>query len=526
MKSIILFLTLLIFTAGCADNSDRIAPDTQGRNIKIGMIGSPENLNPFIAQTQNTTEIRDILFRNLYDWDEKWEMVPQLAKTLPYYSDSSNQKLHSGNLSMKILLSPSKRWSNGVYISGGDFVFANQVAIYPTISQVNDWWLSKIHKLQSASEYELEFSIQTSDYSFIPYFKPLPKYAIENNFFNKTKLFMTNPSKMSAISCGPYTIKNVSMAQEKITNVKLVRNEEFTDKKPSIASLEFCYYSKESFESALFAGGFDFVPHLTFEQAKLIEQGELKDKFNISYYENSWLHILYLNTENLTDLNLRKAIFKSIDRKELSENFHSGKADVAMSYIHKKNPAFVPSFKDEKESLSDLFSKAGYKKSENGIWAKKGNELVLKIACKDIPLNKDILKNLEKQFENAGIKIERFKESADNKKIQPDLILDVNNTAPMLNPIEKISGPKNISNWSNEKSKEIYSSYTSNIDPDTRKKLILSHQNLVAEELPCIPLFFDIAICASKNDIQNVAPRGFGSNMWNVEYWEDQLKQD
>lgn len=520
MKYLISFLLLLVFASGCSDNSDRIPVDTKGRDIKIGITGSPENLNPFLSTSQGTVEIRDIVFRSLYDWDDKWNMVPQIAKKLPSYSNENIQKSSSGTLSMKIPLNSNQRWSNGVYLSGGDFIFANQIAVYPSIAEVNDWWTSKIQKLQSSSEYELEFTIKSSDYSFIPYFKPLPKYAIEDDFLKKTKQIMTNASKIASISCGPYTLKNVSIANEKITNVRLIRNEEFTVCRPNLASLEFCYYPKETFESALFAGVFDFVPKLTFDQAKLLGEGEQREKFNIFYYENTWLHILYLNTSKISDLNLRKAIFKSIDRKALAGDFHSGKASPAMSYLHKKDPSFLPAFKDEKENVEALLIKAGYQKTKNGIWSKNGKGLIFKIAYRDIPINKKIFKNLTKQFEQSGIKVEKLEKNIDNK-IQPDLVLDVAYAAPTVNPIEKLSGPKNIAVWSNEEGKEIYKSYISNFDIAFRKELLKRHQLLTAKELPCIPLFFDIDICASKKDISNISPRGFGSNMWNVEYWED-----
>ncbi len=528
----IIFCLILLIAAGC-EQSGKTPEDTSGSSIKIGIMGSPKTLNPLIAQEQNAVEIRDILFRSIFDWDDKWNRFPQLALRIPTTENGDIIKSAPGVLSMNFSISPDARWSDGLYVSGGDFVFASQVSSYPAIDSRNTWWTSGISKLQSPSEYRLEFSANMTDFAFVPNFKPLPHYAMEDGFSGKVGSYLFSPSRLANISCGPYMLKNVVMSKENISQVVLTRNPEYTKKRPDIYSMEFSYYPAESFEAALFSGSFDFVPRLTLEQAKILESN---DKFNVHYYENTWLHVLFINMSTLTDLNLRKALFSMLDRKSIAVSLYGDKASVAGNYVNKRDAAYLPVFEQPPEmnvnSAEKYLQLAGYKRQPDNSWSKDGKPLTFKIACRNDSINKAIFKNISGQLNKFGIKTENVSfEKSRKTALWPDLVIDVVNTAPWADHLSafysaspKVSAafPKRKPSWSLWKSAEndsIYLSYISTFDDNERRELLKKHQQLVSRELPVIPLFFDIESCAAKKGLENVLPRGFGSNMWNVENW-------
>ena len=77
-----------------------------------------------------------------------------------------------------------------------------------------------------------------------------------------------------------------------------------------------------------------------------------------------------------------------------------------------------------------------------------------------------------------------------------------------------------LSNWKDELNTILCLEYMRTADISERNIISEEHQRLVFENLPAIPLFFDLKYCAYKKRISGIKPRGFGSDMWNTETWK------
>jgi len=57
------------------------------------------------------------------------------------------------------------------------------------------------------------------------------------------------------------------------------------------------------------------------------------------------------------------------------------------------------------------------------------------------------------------------------------------------------------------------------LDEGKRAVLLKKVQELWAEDLPSLPLFFRLELNVSRKDLKNYLPRGIGAPTWNAEAW-------
>ncbi len=81
------------------------------------------------------------------------------------------------------------------------------------------------------------------------------------------------------------------------------------------------------------------------------------------------------------------------------------------------------------------------------------------------------------------------------------------------------------SRWSSPDYDKFCEAIYQELDGKKRNDMLKVHQQLAAEGIPFIPIVFRLHISAIKKNIKNFAPRGFGNDTWNIEYWQPEEKQ-
>jgi len=524
---------------GCSKTT---STEKQGEPLKVGLISPPGSLNPLTAKEQSANEVIDILYRGIVDWNEKWMMIPQTAESIPSVAKGTVKKRGRASLQTEFRIDETARWSNGVYVEANDFLFFYQLAMFPGIQDLTYDWVRLIDRMGSSGEDELEISFRTFDIGSLAYLKPLPRAQLEESIYKNARLYFSMPIRLKEVVNGPYEIKDGKVKNEKLISLTLVKNAEYYKKKPSIPGFSFKFFqTRDALQSDMYAGNFDVMPSITFEEGLNLEKNSA---FNVYFTSGSPLDAFFFDVKSplLSDIRVRKALLHAVNREDIVARIYDGKAKAAASWVPLQHPAFRPSLgaMDYNEKTSILLLKeAGWVKGESG-WKKGDETLALSVFYIDDQQYDKVAKALKEYWERIGVIIKEEKvppqafhskltEKAE-KKDYPSVVIATVDVPPWVNmvslfgdhsiPTSKGGGfVQNFSRWSSDRNRELCTRFSQEIDTERKNQLLAEHQALVAEELPLMPLYFRLKICAVRKGIRNVAPRGFGTVMWNVEHW-------
>lgn len=526
-KNILILIIVLSFL--CTSCIEDTLPK---HKIKVAVEGKSYSLNPYIAKEQNSLEIRDLLFLSFFDWDENWNIFPRLADNIQenfFYKNLKDEYI------LNIVISPNVRWSDGIFVNTGDITFSCLAISHPTIENLNKSWFLDMGKVESSSPYSFSLKLSRADISFMQDFRPIPFYALKDYLFKDSKSFFKDPVKISLVSNGPYKILNYHLKNKAISSVKLIKNSEYS-LDTNIDEIDINYYSNISdkkFEK--YYKKYDFLPSLNKKRADIIR----KDiNYNVISCEGTQLFTIFFSMRGLTsDVLVRNAIYKQIDRKKIAQEYFGTRADIAESFLNKKRQDFLSLFNYEYSYDDSIISIV-----DAGMTIKNGKIVLNDEQVKlNISTTKDlfhIARLIKDELDKAGFKtslnihkslsyydILELNEKTDIfvTSVESDLFTEPGSifSCGMGNIYSKMPYSNIcLSNWRDELNTMLCLEYLRTADISERNIISEEHQRLVFENLPAIPLFFDLKYCAHTKRISGIKPRGFGSDMWNTETWK------
>jgi peptide/nickel transport system substrate-binding protein len=535
---IFLLLVSMLPWCGCGQGKkEKIA-------LQVAMLKPPSNLNPLLARESATQEVTDVLYRGLVDWNEKWEPFPVIASQVPTDENGGVIRGKRKVISLDFLIDPVARWSNGVYIEASDFSFFYELAKYPGLGGANDECLKQVERMATQGEERLEVSYFGLDPQSMMYLKPLPKLFLEALVYKNPRQFFMEPFKYENIVSGPYKANNVVIKKEKITSLTLDKNVEYNRKKQGLSSILLKFFNTpEAFESDLFAGIYDVIPYLTFEQGQKLSKS--KD-YTIYFTPGTTLNALFFDTQSktLSDKRVRKALALGINRGEVVKSLYLENTSPARSWLSERHRDFVPVFDAlnfNQKAAFELLGAAGWKKEGEKGWSRGGNTLSLTIFHGDDQWSQTAAKSIKDNWERMGVQVveekvslAKFQESLMAKIKQgtyPDVVLASLEVPPWVQPSSLFASRyipeernnasgSNYGRWKSEQNEKLCKAVYEEPDRAKKKEFLKEQQECVADEVPLVPLCFRVMVSAAKKNVKNFTPRGFGSVLWNIEEWQ------
>ncbi|HUG15052.1 MAG TPA: peptide ABC transporter substrate-binding protein [Thermomicrobiales bacterium] len=77
----------------------------------------------------------------------------------------------------------------------------------------------------------------------------------------------------------------------------------------------------------------------------------------------------------------------------------------------------------------------------------------------------------------------------------------------------------NVYRWVNQDYNDLYTQALTELDPDRQAELFIGMNDLVVNEVVEIPIVHRASVVAYANDLQNVEPSGWDSNIWQLKEW-------
>ncbi|MEJ8552923.1 ABC transporter substrate-binding protein [Tepidibacter sp. Z1-5] len=327
---IIFLLIMVVFLFGCSKDDTKIDVDLQkailqeedltpknGGKINISVVEF-RTLNPLLNNEKSLDQALKLVYDSLFVVDENYNIKPKLVK---------DYTLSQDGMSLNINLKDNIRWHDGVGLTSQDVEFTINLLKTLDKSTYNPL-LDNVSRVEVLSDTSFNIVFNNS-YSFSLenfIFPILPKHRLAGLSTDDMKLYSNN-----LIGSGMYKIDKY----EKRKYIDLVRNEDYYDKKPYIDKVRLVIVpDKEAEESMIISLETDIC------KIDKIISGEFPAKrFDINKYTGNEYEFVALNFDNqyIQDINFRKALLYSIDRKKILKDVYLDNGDVVEFPLNKKS---------------------------------------------------------------------------------------------------------------------------------------------------------------------------------------------
>ncbi|MCS6788995.1 MAG: ABC transporter substrate-binding protein [Patescibacteria group bacterium] len=375
-----------------------ISVPKSGGAIRLGIIGQPANINFVLAKNQSDNILINLLFAPLSKLADKIEPV----------NDSNLWRLR---------LKENLFWSDGKKITSDDIVFTIfKIKEAQDNSLLYPFW--KNIEAERLSELEVQFKLGEK-YSF---FSEILNnfYIVPKHIFADLPVLNWNLSEYNfhPISNGKYIVDSINISKSGfISEIILKINKYYLEQKPYINQINIKFYpNQENLFKAFNNGEIDVFPFVNLNDFSKLD---FKRPFNIFSFPVLNYYGVFINQSKnlgLKDLNVRRAMFISLDRSELVNKVFNGFS----------NPAFnpLPWFNDFKiennfnlDEANKILDESGWKLNDSKIREKKIKDTLIQLNFKlHVPDSEFLIKTadiLAESWSKIGIKIEIIKSGPD-----------------------------------------------------------------------------------------------------------------
>ncbi|MFZ5364792.1 MAG: ABC transporter substrate-binding protein [Patescibacteria group bacterium] len=475
-----------------------------GGEYTEGLIGSPQYINPVLAQTNDVDlDLSYLIFSGLLRFDPSQGLVPDLASSIQI---SDDQKEYT--LSLREGLS----WDDGEKLTVDDVIFTVDRIKDPKAKSPLIFNFSGV-SVERIDDRTVKFKLEEV---FAPFMESLtvgilPEHVWIDIPAENMNLAETN---IKPVGCGKYKVK--SIYKEKNGAVKIIsltKNKLYHGQQPYIETLTFKFYP--DFTSAI-----DALNNKNIEGISYLPEKNKSDIFNnrsLNFYQFSLPQYiaLFINlnvAEILKDKNVRQALASGVNKNEIVESIYQNSAIAIDSPILE---GFIGYNQDIKkygfdiEQAKKILDDAGWKLSAYPTSEgsdpypfqvrKKGDQfLELAITLPAQTEYEKIAKSIQQSWQQIGVKTNL--EILDAAQIQRDKIKDRNfgillygeilGTDPDPYPFWHSTQCKhpglNLSCFKNAKADKLLEEARKTTNTEDRQTKYVEFQNIIAEELPAI----------------------------------------
>lgn len=558
-----LFLPLIFFLGLGVEVSSAAFSRPTNNVLKIGMTQEFENMNPLIKQMMATTYIYEMVGRGLTVLDASGKRIPQLALTIPTLKNKGAE-LFTENGVKKLKASweikQTANWGDGVPVTGHDIKFSWNVALSPKVSIGSSEIYNNIEKIivdkKDSKKFTFIFKKAKWDYNQMEAFAIVPKHLEEIIFkkygklpegYSKNSLYSKNPSHPGLYN-GPYVIEDIKLG----SHVSLRRNPHFYGKQAKIKKIILKLIPNTgTLEANLRAGNIDMISiiGMTLDQAIAFEKKTSNSKlpFQVNFKQGLvYEHIdLQLGNPILKDVNVRKALVHSINRKKLTDALFSGKQKPAIHNIAPIDPWYtgdpnkIVLYKHSRRIAKKLLDQAGWIMNEDGFRYKDGKKLTFQfMTTSGNKLRELVQVFLKNEWSKVGIEVliknepprVYFGETVKKSKY-PAMAMFAWISSPESTPRSmfhskeipsKANGYRgqNTPRWVNKDVDALLDKIDVTFESDERVKLVEKLLFHYTNEVPVIPLYYRSDISITPKNLNGYSLTGHQYSAANhVEKW-------
>jgi len=484
--------------------------------LRVGWTQEPDNLNPFIGYETSAYEIFHLNYDLLVGFKASdLSPAPELATS---WTHSSDGKMWTFKIRQGV------KWQDGVPFTAKDVAFTYNYIIK---NQLSAWasYCSLITKVTAPDDSTAVFYCSQPKANILATWVPIvPEHiwskispsAAESSFANKPPIIGTGPFQCVEWKHGQY--------------VRMVANKSYWKGAPKIDEVIFeNYQNPDTMAMDLKSGAIQAawgLPNASFEGVAqtpgltaLAYGGRYEDQLGMNCYDDP----ASLGSPVLRDPRFRQALNWAVDQNKLVQVAYNGHALPGTSVIpagyydpaldwHWEPPASMKYTFDPGKAQAALDA-AGYRDTNaDGIRDYKGEPIVLRLFVRsEATAQQKAAKLIASWFEEIGLKIDltvmstgAMSDRIYNMKgdtFAPDYDLFMWNWGEDVDPdfIMSVFTTDQINSWSdcawsNTEYDRLYQLQATTIDPQARKAVIWTMEELLYKQSPYIVLAYPLSL--------------------------------
>lgn len=357
-------------TAPSGTSTNTTAPKKEkvdGGEITTAYLSDPQGFIRFWATTTTSSEVIDLVFSSLYRFNEKQDIVPDLAVGQPVFSDDK--------LSMTIKIRNDAKFSDGKPVTADDVVFTYSIPINPDYTGPRKGAFEKMQKIEKVDDTTVKITFKEPHAGYIDMmiYNILPQHLLKDvpvKEMDKSAFFK------QPVGSGAYKLVEWKQGQY----LSFVRNEAYYGGKPAIEKVTAKIIPDANAMMAQLQTGEINVIAVPADNLAAVEQfakTNNKIKLQKGIALSQYLFVGWNLTNPLfQDKKVRQALTMAIDRKGIVESVVEGQGQVVNSQTA---PAYwtytdnVPKFDFNVEKAKQLLAEAGWKDTNgDGVLDKDG----------------------------------------------------------------------------------------------------------------------------------------------------------
>ncbi|WP_432408005.1 peptide ABC transporter substrate-binding protein [Wukongibacter sp. M2B1] len=525
----LLLVMILVFTAfvGCAKKEEPTkAPEEQAEQkaeepakdeppkeepkkdeqvVTYNLVADPDSIDPHKATSVGASIIMQNIFEGLVRTNEKMEQDPGAAESWETNEDKTVWTFH---------LRKDAKWSDGKPVTAEDFIYGWKRAVDPATACEYAYMLdpvknaTKIYSgelgvdelgIKAIDENTLEVTLEQPTayilelFAFPTYF-PVRKDVIEKN----PEAWEFDPE--TSITNGPF--KLAEYTQNDV--LKIVPNENYWESdRVKLDEMRFVFITEQSTGLAAFeAGDVDGIDDVPIQEIPRLQADN--EDFIIAPYLGTYFYCFNVTKEPFTDVRVREALTKAIDRNAIVTTVTLGGQMPATGFVP---PGIMVGGEDFREAGGDygidpmsaqveeakkLLEEAGYPNGEGFpkvTLRYNTSENHKKIA--------EAIQEMWKKNLNIDVELENMewrvfipaRQNGDFTIARHGWIGDYNHPMTFLDMFLSESG-NNDPQWHNEEFDELIYAAKREGDPKKAAELMHKAEDLMMEEMIVLPIYY------------------------------------
>ncbi|MGV1822394.1 peptide ABC transporter substrate-binding protein [Agrobacterium tumefaciens] len=507
--------------------------------LVVGQLQFLTNFHPLVQVNNTKRLVINYSLRPMTAFDENVINHCVLCETLPTIENGMAKivDLPDGKKGMNVTLKLREglAWGDGVPVTSKDIEFTWKMASDPKIgfTNYNSWARASELKVVDDRTVQLTIPQVISSYNswdqVIPEHLEGPVYAANPTLdtYIKQSLYNTEPTNPGLWN-GSYLLSDYEIG----TRIVFTPNPKWPGEKPHLQRIILSYRdNSSSLLQNLLAGSVEAVPvspgGISFSQM-LDLKSQQPDKFTYHMAYGTNVERIAVNFDNpiLKDKSVRQALLYSIDRQAISDELFGGLQPVANGILSNENTYYnkdVKLYSYDAEKAKELLASAGWKPGDDGICVNdKGDRLSLELVStagnqtreQIAQVIQSQLKDVCVEITNNFVPLQEFNGEMARKRKFKALIMSSIDFSPSVSPRIALGSDaipsagnngvgNNFSAYSNPEMDKAISDLESALDPDTAKQKWAKVQDIFAEDLPMLPLYFYPRAYVTVTDLKN-----------------------
>jgi peptide/nickel transport system substrate-binding protein len=510
------------------------ATPQKGGQVIVGISQEPQNFNPIMPTIEAQRGVHMAIYDGLWRIDPKGNFVPDLATTIP---TQTNGSLSKDGTVFTVPLRKGVVWHDGRPFSAKDVVFTWKTIMNPKVTSFSTVGFDQIADMWAADDLTVKFKMKQpyapildalADMYIVPEHILGKSADINKDEFNTRRPVGTGPFKFVEWAAGDH--------------ITLEANRAYHGPGPYLDRLIFKYISDLTILFTQFktgeidVTGIQGIPVDLYPEAKTLKNITLFVTPSTTYDCIAPNFLLPL----FQDKRVRKALYHGMDKRPIVEKIFLGLVPEAETYVPPQSWAYNPKVKGahkyDPERAKALLDEAGWKIGPDGIRVKDGKRLSFENACTAGNKQREQIQQLlQQQWRQIGV------EMRINNKPAAVLFGDfyrLSKFETIINGIGMGSDPehsfrlhskyipakggmgRNSIAYENPEVDRLLEAGVREMDRAKRKPIYGKLQEVLADDLPYLPIYHYVVIRATKANVQGFQPNpNMQEYTWNPNEW-------